>query len=679
MNVLLGFNGGSEEFANKVASALRDEGMVIDKLTTKASKSAIESTVYNNGNEFDLVIINEYLESSNPYKPKEVERLMSINEQITVVMIVNKEHYNSPYMLQLYSFGFYNAIFDKDATMSMIYTVSMGKRTRRTAMAYYGITNASIINESSGQKRDVPTPGAMVDMITACTTDEEITSLLLKAKVDLSEVDFAKLVKYLPSEIYRIGAKIPELVNYFPRVTDTEGNITKASIAPMQYKEITNDIIAIVSEENVNGVSTCLAYSLAVAVSKNTGLTPAYVQLPYYPEDTKDAYRFLSLSKKMGGAIVSHMQDVYNGKAYPKEANIYDGVSIVCSNSDSDIIDNWDLGCTYKVIYGANNPTILDVGNSYIYNDVQLILKDCSAIVVIVPIDKPIGAYLCDLRVQMGIPLEKKIIAVVERTDDGHIVNGKNYSEVCFPSLYKDDVSEQLYKKHADELNAILATTEYGIKAVGVKIKQKREKKKKFVPETLGGVFEVAVCGSQRGCGCTYNAITIASALSLHYKTAIVEINNHEDFECLGANIKSRIAVMSGISTFRYSGVDYYYGCSYEQFRKRFRQAYDFVVIDYGNEYDDNEVMKKNYVFSTVPSAEWKTDEVVIYTKKLDGFDSDNKIKCLVGGKSTKELSEFRSVCNKREFYGLAYNPKPTSPDTSVFNVISKVLNIAIR
>ena len=82
---------------------------------------------------------------------------------------------------------------------------------------------------------------------------------------------------------------------------------------------------------------------------------------------------------------------------------------------------------------------------------------------------------------------------------------------------------------------------------------------------------------------------------------------------------------------------------------------------------------------AAVSGAVWRMDEVDILARQLDKFDTKKKVSCLVNGKHTKELSNYRILCHKRNFYGLPYMPDPTKQCSELVTIVSKLSGVPLK
>lgn len=664
MNIVMGFVGGKSDFLATVQKNLEAENLKIDNIEQKFSKKEVESFMLENKEKYHVLIINENLEPDNPYREKEIERLSAALENVKIILIVSRKRQGTEYMTNLYNNGFYNALFDSDSSMKNIATIIKGGRSRRVAMAYYGI---GTMETNSAKQPEVMTVGMALDMVNALPSYEEKVEFLKKALSELGEVQFQVLSKSLSNEV-RIAAERERVLSpYFTGRDEPE------SESGVSFKEIKNDVIAVIDESGDGKRSAKLSYMLALGLASTTKVKPSFVQLPY----KADAFDVLNFSEDFKRDFLSHLQVVMNGLPFSSVENMIDGVSVVCPNPATDILDDWSVLHSYKVMFQTAHPAVLDVGNTVNNRDVSEVLSDVSLWVVVVPSDVPVGGYLTDLKNRIGKKIEHPIIAITNR--ESCIVQNENYTEFGFPLLYSGEVDYPVNARK--EFHALISLTPYGegmVSEVAIE-KKKVVKPSKFVPEKKQGTTEISICGSGHGSGCTYSVVAMASILAKYYRVAVVECNESYDMECLGANTKSRKFSVGNVEMFKYKGVDFFYKCTQSHFRATFKGEYDFVIYDCGLEVESDEFQSVDIRIVSVSGSLWRMDEVDLLARRLDLFDTKRKVICFVSGQRTSDLKAYRVLCHKRAFYGIPLSYSPFEQGTDFVSIISRIVGLPLN
>lgn len=88
-----------------------------------------------------LLILEENLQSGNPYEKEELIQLTDIGEN-RIIFLLDKNHYGDDYIKLLYACGIYDALFLDEADSRRFLTLLKKKRTNAEARKYYGIETA---------------------------------------------------------------------------------------------------------------------------------------------------------------------------------------------------------------------------------------------------------------------------------------------------------------------------------------------------------------------------------------------------------------------------------------------------------------------------------------------------------------------------------------------------------
>ncbi len=88
-----------------------------------------------------LLILEENLQSGNPYEKEEIMQLTDIGEN-RIIFLLDRSHYGDEYIKLLYACGIYDALFLDEADSRKFLTLLKKKRTNAEARKYYGIETA---------------------------------------------------------------------------------------------------------------------------------------------------------------------------------------------------------------------------------------------------------------------------------------------------------------------------------------------------------------------------------------------------------------------------------------------------------------------------------------------------------------------------------------------------------
>lgn len=120
-----------------------------------------------------------------------------------------------------------------------------------------------------------------------------------------------------------------------------------------------------------------------------------------------------------------------------------------------------------------------------------------------------------------------------------------------------------------------------------------------------GNTAEIGFIGLERGAGVTHTAIMFAQALARDKKAdvAFFESNKHGHMMSMAAWITGETITKA----FPMGNVDYYFGMSYMVFLSKYKDQYDYVVIDFGcNDVDDmSDFARLGNRFVVASGADW--------------------------------------------------------------------------
>lgn len=88
-----------------------------------------------------LLILEENLQSGNPYEKEELVQLTDIGEN-RIIFLLDRSHYGDEYIKLLYACGIYDALFLDEVDSRKFLMLLKKKRTNAEARKYYGIETA---------------------------------------------------------------------------------------------------------------------------------------------------------------------------------------------------------------------------------------------------------------------------------------------------------------------------------------------------------------------------------------------------------------------------------------------------------------------------------------------------------------------------------------------------------
>ncbi|NLD49027.1 MAG: serine/threonine protein kinase, partial [Clostridiaceae bacterium] len=153
-------------------------------------------------------------------------------------------------------------------------------------------------------------------------------------------------------------------------------------------------------------------------------------------------------------------------------------------------------------------------------------------------------------------------------------------------------------------------------------VKRKTDAKKEFFSL---GTNEIAILGVSQGVGVTHTAIMLANFLCSRYKTAILELNHSGAFKEICTIVE--VVKNSDSKFFKYRGVDYYWNIDYQEFISRYKEDYEFLVLDcgsYQDMYEINEFLRADVRIAIGHAIDWKINEIRSFHQATRKYDPNN-------------------------------------------------------
>lgn len=187
---------------------------------------------------------------------------------------------------------------------------------------------------------------------------------------------------------------------------------------------------------------------------------------------------------------------------------------------------------------------------------------------------------------------------------------------------------------------------------------------------------ELAFMGLEPGIGTTYTAVMCAMALSNDYKVAYFEFNDTGHIYALAKWILDEEP--SGMTSIELGGVDYYFGIDYMTFISDYKDQYDFVVINYGNIQDNNnmsEFIRSGKRFIVASGIDWRLGRLEEFYKNCE-YDRTGAIMYLVPLASDEMLDTVKNITSKNTVVSVPYCANPFEPTEEVMQKLFTSLRI---
>lgn len=203
--------------------------------------------------------------------------------------------------------------------------------------------------------------------------------------------------------------------------------------------------------------------------------------------------------------------------------------------------------------------------------------------------------------------------------------------------------------------------------------KKKTDVNKEYVPI---GTNEIAFIGVSQGVGVTHTAIMFANFLNSRYKTAILELNDSGAFKeiyKIAGDGKD-----SGSRFFNYGGVDYYWDIDYQEFITRYKDDYEFLVLDcgsYQSMFGINEFLRSDIRIAVGHAIDWKINEIRSFHQSTRKYDPNNSWYYFIPFLDEKQVGDVREFVKNR-LVTVPFNANPFSPSEEIVKLFSDILGL---
>lgn len=684
MEIVFGFKFENDDTIRNIETAFKNKG-IDARITQLNLKSSVEQHLFSHP-DTDVIVIDEYLESTRPYSGEDLLRLVEMNEHVIVIPVIDESHKGDDYVIRLHNMGIFNGVYS-NVDIDVIAELILNPRTRVNAKIYYGISSENSIAEN--ERTNIP---RLIGYLESMEDDEtKIIDVIEYVRKRLSDTDFALFCERLQDKHIEIMWEHGMYTGFIGHRIDSKkkppvlkvniGNMSLGGRDKIVYKEIGNDITAVISPKRKSGC-TFISINLAKAVADATGNVSGYLHLP----DGGRTYTVLNLKKHIP-VYKSSLQEIKDSLVMTPQANVLSRVSIICENPETDVLDDWDMTDTFRVMYQSPNSTILDLG-FFEASDLKM-LSECGKVVVVIDdscsLDElvafrnnilsvlPDNVKLYFVFNRFANENEQKVLReYVEgsgqcfilgqcREGKNHLYSGDSqFSQLAQLIGYDDGHKPNPVVSLAGKLkSAIKSMTEQKVMNVAT--------------------VEVAVGAVNRGAGCTHTAMMIASVLARRYKVAFLDATGSGHIACLDELIPKEV-IAGTIKGFPYAGVDFYHDVKYGEFASQIKDRYDFVVVDYGTEIEHEEYQRAGKRVVVMSVSDYRMKEIDDYAANVLGrIDKGGAISIVVPFKNNRELAMVRKLCHGNTVYAVPFCSNPCDvTEQPVKDFTGKIVGIRI-
>lgn len=246
LNAVLAFTGLNESTIRTFKEAFANNGVQLGTCVALYTKQAVEYYIKEHKDEVDILIISEFVQQSSAYEAIDLEKLIDINNNLRIVLIVNKERKGTALLNDLLALGIFNILYQDDAYVSRIVDLALEGRTRKEAKLYYGVEN---INDTS----DLANIKSCVEHIVMGGDKETVKERADYIHDRISEKDFEEVMNNLPDDFKNRLKSFSEYLKYFDiktvKVTESKAVVpgkllkTISSVGNMLSTETTEEAV----------------------------------------------------------------------------------------------------------------------------------------------------------------------------------------------------------------------------------------------------------------------------------------------------------------------------------------------------------------------------------------------------------------------------------------------------
>lgn len=210
VNVIYGVKNLTEEIKAKIRTALESAGCVADSETVRGNKAGILHSVDSIDKDKELIlIVSHHLDATDPFTLQDLIECQNAVPKIKVLLIIGESQKGTGFLSELYSNGFFHAIYDSHTSPEYIAELVVKGREASEARRYYGLSNQKEV-------RDVMSLDKAVDYVAGAIAENNTYAERLewlKSRTG-DDVWFQELIAKLPANVKEEIAKDPRYIPY---------------------------------------------------------------------------------------------------------------------------------------------------------------------------------------------------------------------------------------------------------------------------------------------------------------------------------------------------------------------------------------------------------------------------------------------------------------------------------
>ncbi len=676
MNFMIAYSVNTDG-VNTIVKALKSYNIEFGDISHKLSYTSVMSELKEHGPGYYQILLYQYeLERKAPLTVKNCEQIVLTDEGLLLIPVVPNEFKNSEYMQGLLDIGVYGALFEEDGDLNHIADIiKAGGRSRKDAKRYYGLSSASGVEKNSESVN-------LVTLSKYIRTDEPGTTLIQRVEYvhsRIGEDEFSVMLKSLPEHIKEKLIAFGQYDLYYAREIGQKQekvkNKTKEdSVFSSDIDSAASKINKAVGVISLNRSKRDSSFT-ALNVARGLGAGTTLLELP----GEEKLYDLLNL-KAYGTNFQSYVPCILENKGINDIKNTVEGINLLSPNPYTDRSTEWNEECSVRTISALREKCVIDYGydNISILQKTALMLTD----MVVIIDERILEANIEQLLSDIGNYNSKANIVVI--VDSGYEncpqavrlrALGYKFIVMQFASLvesYINYVLKDMNYKPYTELMYLLGVKEMGQQAstektsVNIKnvfsiFKKSKKEQGKSIQEVSeqniwkpSSVYEIGIGGIGRGVGCTHLVLSFAVILSKKYKVAVVEQNDTGAFRYIYETVCNKANGAERIPVFEYNHITFFPYCKYSQFAATFKNNYDYVLVDFGDDMLCSTYMsmvKKIIVMSKSP---WKLGKI---NEIKDGISDIDGLSFIVPLSNPSELSVIeKNYTDKNKVYSVPYS-----------------------
>ncbi len=293
-------------FLENLIAELNNQGIAIDIVRRFKKKGVLD--LLKKDNDFDVLILQEYLQQYLPIDADFLNKLLEESPDIHVIFVISNEHKkDQDYLNSIYSTKVYSVLFEDDADAKNVVNLVVNKRHPKLAKSYLGLEKTEMLEKSNQEvfvdKVKKEQIDSIIEYLYSFFDEEDLSKRYNSIAQKYSDAENVYILTKIPNELkdklkgnivytkYKIilekiedvGANITEKPKIKEKIITKEKVIKKEVVRhvysmPKDYKKV----IAVMGFENSG--ATTIAVNLAYILSKNK-IKTALIDTDYFKKD----------------------------------------------------------------------------------------------------------------------------------------------------------------------------------------------------------------------------------------------------------------------------------------------------------------------------------------------------------------------------------------------------------